>query len=69
MGNLSAVLLVFEKDKDDYYEIVYCTQVHCVTEPCNPVCNDVGVYHQHGPILLTLAHELLVVLFPKVFKG
>lgn len=57
-----------EKYKDDY-KLVYCHQVQCITTPCNPVCDNVGAYYQHGRTLLALTDEPLVVLFQEVFKG
>lgn len=67
-GGASRGSFRIEKEQDDY-KIVYCTQVHCTTKPCNPVCNNVGVYYQKGGILLALADEPLVVMFRKVFRG
>lgn len=57
-----------EKERDDY-KIVHCTQVQCITAPCNPVCNNVGAYYEQGRTLLALTDEPLVVLFQEVFKG
>ncbi|WOH04788.1 hypothetical protein DCAR_0624200 [Daucus carota subsp. sativus] len=51
------------------YKIVYCRPVNCVATPCEPVCKNVGVYEQHGGILLALADEPLVVKFRKVYEG
>uniref|UniRef100_A0A161WVD9 Uncharacterized protein n=1 Tax=Daucus carota subsp. sativus TaxID=79200 RepID=A0A161WVD9_DAUCS len=41
----------------------------CITAPCNPVCDNVGAYYEHGRTLLALTEEPLVVLFQEVFKG
>ncbi|KAL8132669.1 kunitz trypsin inhibitor 5-like [Apium graveolens] len=57
-----------QKERLDY-KIVYCSQVQCISAPCDVMCKNVGAYYEHGRSLVALTDQPFVVFFEKVIKG
>ncbi|KAK1404216.1 hypothetical protein POM88_003821 [Heracleum sosnowskyi] len=55
--------------ENNYYKIIYCSQVQCKSAPCDVMCKNVGPYSEHGRTLFALTDKPYVVYFEKVIKS